>query len=193
VDSSDSYSRCIDKIFARDLSLVASRLYRMAVTRSQSRVATTIASIHCWAVGAGIRCSRIWMVVSYELDRIVKICVFMASSVICSVVPISFLWKAIDVVKYWVTISSHDGQEVGIIRKTWVQPSFVEALSSLSLSTSHISAGSWMLLMSGTSSSQHPRCIGASAFLAWSCQLRCRGERVTPLPSGSSSTLVTIL
>jgi len=33
VDSSDSKYRCIGKIIARDLSLVASRLYRMAVTR----------------------------------------------------------------------------------------------------------------------------------------------------------------
>jgi hypothetical protein len=32
-------NRCIGKIIARDLSLVASRLYRMAVTRPQSRVA----------------------------------------------------------------------------------------------------------------------------------------------------------
>jgi hypothetical protein len=32
---------CIGKIIARDLSLVASRLYRMAVTRPQSRVAVT--------------------------------------------------------------------------------------------------------------------------------------------------------
>jgi len=41
VDSSDSKYRCIGKIIARDLSLVASRLYRMAVTRPQSRVAIT--------------------------------------------------------------------------------------------------------------------------------------------------------
>jgi len=35
-------NRCIAKIIARDLSLVASRLYRMAVTRPQSRVAVTL-------------------------------------------------------------------------------------------------------------------------------------------------------
>jgi len=35
-------NRCIGKIMARDLSLVASRLYRMAVTRPQSRVAVTL-------------------------------------------------------------------------------------------------------------------------------------------------------
>jgi len=34
-------NRCIGKIIARDLSLVASGLYRMAVTRPQSRVAIT--------------------------------------------------------------------------------------------------------------------------------------------------------
>jgi hypothetical protein len=54
-----------------------------------------IASIHCWAMDAGIRCSRIWIVVSYELDSVVEICVFMASCVLFLVVPISFLWKAI--------------------------------------------------------------------------------------------------
>ena len=40
------------------------------------------------------------MVVSYGLDRVVKICVFMVSSVIFSVVPISFLRKAMNLVKY---------------------------------------------------------------------------------------------
>jgi transposase InsO family protein len=35
-------NRCIGKIIARDLSLVARRLYRMAVTRPQSRVAVTL-------------------------------------------------------------------------------------------------------------------------------------------------------
>ena len=41
VDSSDS-KMCIGKIIARDISLMASRLYRMAVTRPQSRVAVTM-------------------------------------------------------------------------------------------------------------------------------------------------------
>ena len=50
MDSSDSKYRCIGKMIARDLSLVASRLYRMAVTRPQSRVAVTSA----WGVAAGI-------------------------------------------------------------------------------------------------------------------------------------------
>jgi len=77
-----------------------------------------IASVHCCAVGAGIRCSRIWMVVSYDLDRVVKICVFMSSSVIFSVVPINFLRKAISLVKYWVTVSSGDGREAVDFRRT---------------------------------------------------------------------------
>jgi hypothetical protein len=59
-----------------------------------------IASIACWAVGAVIPCSRLWMVVSYNLHRVVKICVFMALSVKFSVVPTSFLRKAINLVKY---------------------------------------------------------------------------------------------
>jgi hypothetical protein len=33
VDASDSRCRCIGKIIARDLRLVAGRLYRMAITR----------------------------------------------------------------------------------------------------------------------------------------------------------------
>ena len=74
------------------------------------------------------------MVVSYELDKVVKMCVFMASSVIFSVVPISFLRKAISLVKYCVTVSSGDGREAVNFRRTWVRPSFVEALSSRSLS-----------------------------------------------------------
>jgi len=133
------------------------------------------------------------MIVSYELDRVVEICVFMASSVIFSVVPISFLWKAINLVKYWVTISSGDGREAVNFRRTWVWPSFVEALSSRSLSASHIPTGSSILSMRGRSSLQHPRCICASALLARSWQLSCRGRRVTPLLTGRSSILVTIL
>ena len=39
--ASDSMCRCIGKIIARDLRLVASRLYRTAVTRSGSRAAVT--------------------------------------------------------------------------------------------------------------------------------------------------------
>jgi hypothetical protein len=66
------------------------------------------------------------MVISYELDRVVKVCVFMALSVIFSVVPITFLQKAIDLNKYWVTISSGDDQEVVNLSRTWLQPSFVE-------------------------------------------------------------------
>jgi hypothetical protein len=68
------------------------------------------------AVGTG--CSGIWMVVSYELDRVVKIYVFMASSVRVLVVPISFLRKAINLLKYWVTTFSGDGQETVNFRRT---------------------------------------------------------------------------
>jgi len=42
-------NRCIGKILARDLCLVVSRLYRMAVTRQQSRVAVTLC-LHCCCV-----------------------------------------------------------------------------------------------------------------------------------------------
>jgi hypothetical protein len=42
VDASDSRCRCICKIIARDLRLVASRQYRMAVTRPGSRAAVTV-------------------------------------------------------------------------------------------------------------------------------------------------------
>jgi len=133
------------------------------------------------------------MVVLYELDRVVKICVVMVLSVIFSVVLISFLRKAISLLKYWVTVSSGDGREVVNFRWTWVQPSFVEALSSRSLSASHISTGSSIGSMSGRSSSHHPRCIYASALLARLCQLPCKGCRATPLPTVRSSTPVTIL
>jgi len=133
------------------------------------------------------------MVVSDELDRVVKVFVFMASSVIFSVVPISCLRKAFSLVKYGVTVSSGDGREAVNIHRTWVQPSFIEALSSRSLNASHISTGLSILMVSGRSSSQHPRFICASALLAQSCQLTCRRHRATPLPTGRSSTPVTIL
>jgi hypothetical protein len=42
VDASDSRCICICKNIARDLRLVASRLYRMAVTRPGSRAAMTV-------------------------------------------------------------------------------------------------------------------------------------------------------
>jgi len=42
VDASDIRCRCIGKIIARDLRLMASRLYRMAVTRPGSRAAVTL-------------------------------------------------------------------------------------------------------------------------------------------------------
>jgi hypothetical protein len=41
VDASDGRCRCIGKIIGRDLRLVASRLYRMAVTWPGSRAAVT--------------------------------------------------------------------------------------------------------------------------------------------------------
>jgi hypothetical protein len=111
-----------------------------------------ISSIHYRSVGAGIRCPRIWKVFSYELDRAVKICGFRASSEIFLVVPISFLSKAIPLVKHWVTVSSGNGREAVNFHRTWVRTSFVEALSSWSLSASHISKGSSISLMSGRSS-----------------------------------------
>ena len=133
------------------------------------------------------------MVVSYELEGVVKICVFIGLLVIFSVVPISFLHKAISLVKYWVTVLSGNGREAVNFRRTWVQPTFIETLSSWSQSASHISTGLSILSMSGRSSSQHPRCICASALLAWSCQCSCRRRRATPLPTGRSSTPAMIL
>jgi hypothetical protein len=82
------------------------------------------------------------MVVSYELDRAVKLCVFKASLVMFSVVLINFLRKVFSLIKSWVTVSSGDGQEAVKFRRTWVRASFVEALSSWSLSASYISTGS---------------------------------------------------
>jgi len=111
------------------------------------------------------------MIVSYEFDRVVKICDFMASSVIIAVVSISFLRKWINLVKYWVTVASGDGREAVNFRRTWVGPRFVQAVSSRSLSASQISTGSLISAMSGRSSSQHPRCICTTAFLPWPCQL----------------------
>jgi len=58
------------------------------------------------------------MVVSYDLSGVVKICVFMVSSVIFSVLPINFLRKGISLVKYWVSVSSGDGREVVNFRRT---------------------------------------------------------------------------
>jgi len=97
------------------------------------------------------------MVISYELDTVVKLCVFMASPEILSVVPISFLRKAIGWVKYCVTVLSGDGREAANLCRTSVQPSGFEALSSRSVSVSHISTGSLISSTSGRSSSQHPR------------------------------------
>jgi len=45
VDTSDSRCRCIGKITARDLRLLASRLYRTAVTRPRSRAAVTATAL----------------------------------------------------------------------------------------------------------------------------------------------------
>jgi len=42
VDASDTSCRCIGKIIARDLRLVASRLYRLAVTWPGSGAAVTV-------------------------------------------------------------------------------------------------------------------------------------------------------
>jgi len=42
MDAIDSRCRCIGKIIARDLRLVVSRLYKMAVTRPGSHAAVTI-------------------------------------------------------------------------------------------------------------------------------------------------------
>jgi len=109
-----------------------------------------------------------------------------------SVVPISFLWKAISLVKYWVTVSAGDGRGVVNFRRSCVRPSFVEALSSRSLSAYDILPGSSISSVSGWSSCQHLRCICASALLARSCLVSCRGRRATPLPTGRSSTPVTV-
>jgi len=119
------------------------------------------------------------MVASYELDRVVKICVFLVSTVIFSVVPINFLRMAIGLVKYWVTVSSGDGREAVRCGSSWVPPRFVEALSSWSLSASHISTWASILSMSGSSSSQHPRYDSAIALLALSWQSTCRACRAT--------------
>jgi hypothetical protein len=102
-------------------------------------------------VGAEIHSTRIWMVVSYELDMVGTLCVFLASSVLISVVPISFLRDAICLVTYWVTVLSSDGREAVHFRRTWVRPIFVKALSSQPLSVSHMSTGSLISLMSGRS------------------------------------------
>jgi hypothetical protein len=63
----------------------------IALVRVVRSVYSQIASLRCLAVVAGIRCTRIQMVVSYEFGRVVKISVFMMPSVIFSVVKISFV------------------------------------------------------------------------------------------------------
>jgi hypothetical protein len=93
----------------------------------------------------------------------------MASSVIFLVVPIHFLQKAISLVKNWIMVSSGDGRETVNFCTTCVQPRLVEALSSRSLSTSHISTGWSISSMSGRSPSLHPRCVSSIALLARSC------------------------
>ena len=103
------------------------------------------------------------MVVSDELHKIVKMSMFIMASAITSVVPISFLQTAISLVKYCMTISSVDSRETVNIHRTWLRTSFVEVLSSRSLSAFHICTGSAISSMSGRSSSQHPRCISAIA------------------------------
>jgi len=137
--------------------------------------------------------SRICMVYSYELGRVVRICVFMASWVILSVVPISFLQKAMILLTHCVTVSSGDGPEAVNFRRTWVRPSFDDELSSRSQTASYISMSSSISSMSGRSSSQHLRYICASVLLARACKVSCRGLRATELPTGRSSTPVTIL
>ena len=112
-------------------------------------VYSQIATIHCWAMGAGIRCARMWMVISYELYSVMKMFVCMASLGIYSVVPINFFQKVITFVRYWMTILSDHGREAVNFRRTYMQPSFVAALWSQSLSASHISTGSSMSSMSG--------------------------------------------
>jgi len=143
-----------------------------------------VTSIHCLALRVGIRCLRIRMAVSHELDRIVKICVFMTSSGIFAVVPIMFLRKAMSLVKYSVTVSSGDSREAVNFHRTSVRPSFVTTLSSQSLSSTHICTGSSRSSMSGSSTSQHLRCTSAIALFALSCQSSCRERRATPLPGG---------
>jgi hypothetical protein len=103
------------------------------------------------------------MVVGYELGGGVTRCVFIVSSAIFSVVSISFLQKEINLKQDSVTISSGDGREAVNLRRTWVRLSFVEALSSQSLSSFQLSAGLSISSISGMCLSQHPRCIGASA------------------------------
>jgi len=82
------------------------------------------------------------MVDSNEFDNGVKMFVSMASSVILSVVPISFFQKGFGSAKCCVSVSSGDGREAVNIFRILVQPNFVEALSYRSLTASHISTGS---------------------------------------------------
>jgi len=81
------------------------------------------------------------MVISSELDRDVNICIFMASLVKISVVPIRFLRTVNSMVNYWVTVSSSDGRGAVNFHRTWGWSSFIEALSSRFQSASHISMG----------------------------------------------------
>jgi len=62
------------------------------------------------------------MGVSNEFDKVVKISIFMASSMIFWAVLISFLRKASNLVKYWVTFSSGDCQEEMNLRRTSFWP-----------------------------------------------------------------------
>jgi len=64
--------------------------------------------------------------VSAELDRVVKIYVFIKSLVILLQVLISFSQKLISLVMDWVTILSGDGREVVNFYRSWVPQSFIE-------------------------------------------------------------------
>jgi len=133
------------------------------------------------------------MVVLYDLDRVVKICVFMASVVIFLVVPITLLRKAFSFVKFSEISSSGDGHKAVNFDITRVWPSFIEALSRRSLSAFNILIGWSSSSISGRTTSQNQRFICAFALLAWSCQLSFRGRRLTLLPVGKILTLVRML
>jgi len=132
------------------------------------------------------------MVVSNSVGMVEKMWVFIVSSEMASGDPISFLRRSISLVKYCVVFSSFDGRKAWNSRTISVPLTWFVVLSTRFWSVCHISTRSSMSSIHGRRSSVQPRWIWAIASLALRCHSFCRVRAADPLPSGRSSSPVTM-
>jgi len=134
-----------------------------------------------FAIGTGICCLHMLIVVSNSCDMVEMTWVFIISSVMVSWDPMDYFQKSICLAKYYVILSFFDSCRAWALRTIWSRPTWFVILTDLPRSVSNNSTGSSMASIHGSRSSMQLRWIRTMTLLAFWCHSFCGVHPANPL------------